>query len=130
MVIVYLLMALVGAAAAVFALQNIDPVVIRFLGWRIEGAPLAMVIMLSVLAGIVLTALIGLVQQWKLRSRIRQLEQRLAQASGPRDPGPDDPSSGTAIAESVTGLTSPRYSSVSSFRSIGHKALGNLARVC
>ena len=37
MVIVYFVVALVGAAAAVFALQNVDPVVIRFLGWRIEG---------------------------------------------------------------------------------------------
>ena len=83
MVFVYLLTALVGAAAAVFALQNVDPVVIRFLGWRIEGAPLAMVIMLSVLAGIVLTSLVGLVQQWRLRSRIRQLENRLAQTSVP-----------------------------------------------
>ena len=45
MVVVYFAMALVGAAAAVFALQNVDPVVIRFLGWRIEGAPLALVIM-------------------------------------------------------------------------------------
>jgi uncharacterized integral membrane protein len=83
MVFVYLLTALVGAAAAVFALQNVDPVVIRFLGWRIEGAPLALVIMVSVLAGIVLTALVGLVQQWRLRSRIRQLENRLAQTSVP-----------------------------------------------
>jgi uncharacterized integral membrane protein len=84
-------MALVGAAAAIFALQNVDPVVIRFLGWRIEGAPLAMVIMVSVRAGIVLTALIGVIQQWKLRSRIRQLEQRLAQTSVPRDLGPTTP---------------------------------------
>ena len=91
MVIVYFVMALVGAAAAVFALQNVDPVVIRFLGWRIEGAPLAMVIMVSVLAGIVLTALIGVIQQWKLRSRIRQLEQRLANASAPLDLGPTAP---------------------------------------
>ena len=91
MVVVYFVMALVGAAAAVFALQNVDPVVIRFLGWRIEGAPLAMVIIVSVLAGIVLTALIGLIQQWKLRSRIRQLEQRLAHASAPRDLGPTTP---------------------------------------
>ena len=91
MVIVYFVMALVGAAAAVFALQNVDPVVIRFLGWRIEGAPLAMVIIVSVLAGIVVTALIGLIQQWKLRSRIRQLEQRLAHAAAPRDLGPTTP---------------------------------------
>ena len=78
MLVVYLLMAVVGAAAAIFALQNIDPVVIRFLTWRIEGAPLSMVIMLSILAGVVLTSLIGFVRQWKLRSRIRQLENRLA----------------------------------------------------
>jgi uncharacterized integral membrane protein len=84
MALVYLLTALIGAAAAVFALQNVDPVVIRFLGWRIEGAPLAMVIMLSVLGGVVLTSLVGLVQQWRLRARIRQLEHRLAQA--PPDP--------------------------------------------
>ena len=88
MAIVYVLMALVGAAAAVFALQNIDPVVIRFLGWRIEGAPLALVIMVSVVGGIVLTSLVGIVQQWKLRSRIRQLEQRLAQSPMPRTEPP------------------------------------------
>ena len=88
MAIVYVLMAVVGAAAAVFALQNIDPVVIRFLGWRIEGAPLALVIMVSVVGGIVLTSLVGIVQQWKLRSRIRQLEQRLAQSPMPRTEPP------------------------------------------
>ena len=81
MIIAYLLMAVIGAAGAIFALQNIDPVVIRFLGWRIDGAPLALVIMLSIVVGIVLTSLVGIVQQWKLRSRIRQLENRLAQAS-------------------------------------------------
>jgi uncharacterized integral membrane protein len=97
MVILYVLMALVGAAAAVFALQNIDPVVIRFLGWRIEGAPLALVIMVSVVGGIVLTSLVGIVQQWKLRSRIRQLEQRLAQSpmplprTEPPSPRPEPP---------------------------------------
>ena len=80
MALVYLLTALIGAAAAVFALQNVDPVVIRFLGWRIEGAPLAMVIMISVLGGIVITSLVALVQQWRLRAKIRQLEHRLAQS--------------------------------------------------
>ena len=91
MTIIYLLMALIGAAAAIFALQNIDPVVIRFLAWRVEGAPLAMVIMLSVLVGIVLTSLVGFVQQWKLRSRIRQLENRLAQAPALPTPRPEPP---------------------------------------
>ena len=78
MLAVYLLMAVVGAAAAIFALQNIDPVVIRFLTWRVEGAPLSVVIMLSIIVGVVLTSLVGLVRHWKMRYRIRQLENQLA----------------------------------------------------
>jgi hypothetical protein len=66
--------------------------VIRFPGWRIE-VPLAMVIMVSVLAGIVLTALIGLIQQWKLRSRIRH------PSSGCPDPGALDLGPTTPRAE-------------------------------
>ncbi len=81
MSIVYVLMIVIGAAGAIFAIQNIDPVVIRFLAWRIEGAPLAMVIILSIAIGVVFTSLVGLVQQLKLRSRIRRLEADLARAS-------------------------------------------------
>jgi len=81
MSIVYVLMIVIGAAGAIFAIQNIDPVVIRFLAWRIEGAPLAMVIILSIAIGVVFTSLVGLVQQLKLRSRIRRLEGELARAS-------------------------------------------------
>jgi uncharacterized integral membrane protein len=75
-VVVYLLMILVGAAAAIFAIQNIDPVVIRFLGWRIEGMPLALVILLSAFAGLVFAAMVAMVQQIRLRSRIRALERQ------------------------------------------------------
>jgi len=74
MVVVYLVVALIGAAVAVFALQNLDPVVIRFLVWRLEGTPLAMVILLSIVTGVFLASLIGVVQHVKLRGRIRQLE--------------------------------------------------------
>ena len=78
MTVVYLLVALIGAAIALFAIQNINPVVIRFLGWQIDSA-LSLVILLSVVIGIVVASLIGLVRHWTLRSRIRQLESRLAQ---------------------------------------------------
>lgn len=90
MVFVYFLIALIGAAGAVFALQNIDPVTIRFIGWRVEGAPLALVILISVVTGMVFALLIGIVQQWKLRSRIRQLEARLTQAAAPSERAPVD----------------------------------------
>jgi uncharacterized integral membrane protein len=81
MLFVYVLMALIGAAAAIFAIQNLDPVVIRFLVWRVEGMPVALVILLSAFIGIVFAALSGFAQQWRLRSRLRQLENQVAQLS-------------------------------------------------
>jgi lipopolysaccharide assembly protein A len=85
MVLIYIVMAIVGAAAAIFAYQNTSPVVIEFLGWRKEG-PLFLVIMLSILVGVIFTALVGVVRRWKLRSKIRQLESRISQlqASNPQ----------------------------------------------
>ena len=78
----YLLVALLGAAIALFAVQNNSPVVIRFLVWQFEGA-LSLVVLLSVLVGVILTALLGVVRYWKLRSRIRQLEDKLARSEIP-----------------------------------------------
>jgi uncharacterized integral membrane protein len=89
-VIVYLIMILVGAAAAIFAIQNIDPVVIRFLVWRIDGMPLALVILLSAFAGLVFAAMVAMVQQIRLHSRIRALE-RQRPPSVPSAPPPTPP---------------------------------------
>ena len=86
MTLAYVLMALVGAAGAIFALQNMDPVVIRFIGWRVDGIPLALVILLSVLGGLIFASCVGLLRHWKLRSRIRQLEARLAAQERPGAP--------------------------------------------
>jgi uncharacterized integral membrane protein len=80
--IAYLVVALLGAAIALFAIQNNSTVVIRFLAWQIEGA-LSLVILLSALVGVVLTAMLGVVRHWKLRSRIRQLENQLARVPAP-----------------------------------------------
>lgn len=84
----YVVMVLVGAAAAVFAVQNIDPVVIRFLGWRVEGMPLALVILLSVFAGLVFASMVAMVQQLRLRARIRALERQQAATVSTRVPPP------------------------------------------
>lgn len=91
MTLAYLLMALVGAACAVFALQNLDPVVIRFLGWRVEGMPLALVILVSVLGGLIFASCVGLLRHWKLRSRIRQLEAQMAAQERLATPTPTPP---------------------------------------
>ena len=77
MPVVYLLIMAVAIAVAVFALQNADRVTVSFLGWKIEGAPLAAVILVSGGVGALLASLVGLIQRWKLRAQIRQLEARL-----------------------------------------------------
>ena len=79
MIVIYLLMALLGSAATIFALQNRDPVEIWFLAWGVKGMPLALVILLSLLVGVVFTSLSGLVKILKMRYRIRQLEHQVGQ---------------------------------------------------
>jgi uncharacterized integral membrane protein len=90
-VLVYVLLVLVGAATAIFTVQNTDPVVIRFVGWRVEGMPLALVVLLSLLVGLFLGSTVGVIQQLRLRSRIRQLE-RMPPPPVPPPPAPPPPS--------------------------------------
>lgn len=79
MVFVYVFMALVGAAAAIFAISNLNPVVVSFLIWHTERMPLALVILLSAFIGIVFASSSGFAREWRLRLRLRQLERQVAQ---------------------------------------------------
>ena len=79
MIVIYLLMAMLGSVATIFALQNRDPVEIWFLLWAVKGMPLALVILLSLMVGVVFASLSGLVKVMKLKFRVRQLETQVAQ---------------------------------------------------
>jgi len=85
-ILIYLLMALLGSAATVFALQNRDPVQISFLTWSVTGMPLALVILLSLLVGVSFASLSGLVKVLRMRYRIRQLENQVAQLIAAQPP--------------------------------------------
>jgi uncharacterized integral membrane protein len=95
MVFIYLLMAVVGVLAMIFAVQNPDPVAVRFLQWRIADLPLSLVILFSAIIGVICAAVSGFAQQVRLKLKIRQLERRIAQLSDAPDkspsaaPGPD-----------------------------------------
>jgi uncharacterized integral membrane protein len=91
MIFIYLLMALLGSAATVFALQNRDPVEIWFLAWSVTGMPLALVILLSLLLGVTFASLSGLVKVLRMRYRIRQLENQVAQLIATQPPPPPPP---------------------------------------
>lgn len=48
-----------GAAAVIFAIQNITPVSIAFLGWQFEGS-VALIIILALIAGLILSILFSI----------------------------------------------------------------------
>src|SRR4029453_11667580 len=79
MLFVYLLMALIGVAATVFAVQNTADVAVHFLAWSTTRLPLAFVILLSAFVGIVFASTSAFSTQSRQRRTIRQLESQVAQ---------------------------------------------------
>ena len=84
----YLVVALLAAAVAVFALQNGEPTPVRFLAWTAGGFPLAGLILIALACGLVIAGVPLLIQRWRLRARVRALERRVAELEAPRSSGP------------------------------------------
>jgi uncharacterized integral membrane protein len=78
MIVVYLLIAMLGAAAAFFALQNPTPIAVNFFHWRSAELPLSLLMLFSALAGVLLAVLSSVAEHLRLSSRIRHLERELA----------------------------------------------------
>jgi uncharacterized integral membrane protein len=74
----YLLVAVLAAAVAVFALQNSQATSVRFLGWTVDGLPLAAVSLIAFASGLLIAGIPFAVRSWRWRSRARSLERRLA----------------------------------------------------
>ena len=77
---------ILGLVLAVFALQNTTAVEVRFLFWQVEG-PLAVVVLASAAAGLLVAILFGLPAIVASRRRIRSLERRI-EGEGPPPAGP------------------------------------------
>jgi len=83
MIFVYVLVAILGAAAMVFAVQNPDPVSITFLSSQTASLPLSLLLLLSVFVGVVFAAISGFAREFELKRKIRKLEKRIAELSVP-----------------------------------------------
>lgn len=59
MIISLILGLILGAVAVIFALQNITVITVAFLAWQIHGS-LALILILAVLAGIIISLLISI----------------------------------------------------------------------
>jgi uncharacterized integral membrane protein len=73
----YILVAILSAAVAVFALQNNTPLSVRFLGWTLPEVPLAGAILASLITGMVVTAIPLMISRWSWRRRARALETKV-----------------------------------------------------
>lgn len=88
MIFVYLLVAILGAAAMTFAVQNLDPVAVTLLGSQTVSLPLSLLLMLSVFVGIVFASVSGFAREIELKLKVRQLEKRIVELSAPVDRTP------------------------------------------
>lgn len=73
---------ILGLAVAIFAMQNTTAVEVRFLGWMANG-PLALVVLASAAAGVLMALLFCLPAMLRGRWRVRSLERRLGPGGGP-----------------------------------------------
>jgi uncharacterized integral membrane protein len=79
MVVGYVIVALLATGLAVFALQNTAPTSIHFLVWSADAMPVSALILLALAAGVILGGVPLWIQRWRLRSRARALELRIAE---------------------------------------------------
>lgn len=76
---------ILGAAVAIFAVQNVAPVQVRFFLWHVEG-PLAAVVLSAVGAGLLVALLLGLPDSILSRVRMRRLEHQVREAHPDEQP--------------------------------------------
>lgn len=88
----YIVLALLAMAVALFALQNADQVTVTFLAWKLQS-PLAAVILGSVAAGGIIAILLNLPHWFRSRREIRQLSNRLRELEARSGPDPTPPHS-------------------------------------
>ena len=84
----YVIVAIIAAAVAVFALQNGDPTPVRFIVWTAAGLPLAALILISLASGLVIAGVPLMLQRWRLRARLRAAERRVAELEAARPSAP------------------------------------------
>lgn len=75
----YLILFLVLAVTiATFAIQNSGEAVVRFIGWQFHSS-LVVVVLISTAVGVIMAVLLSLRGTFRLRARLREQAQRIAE---------------------------------------------------
>jgi uncharacterized integral membrane protein len=71
-------------------IQNPNPVSVQFLSWQAQQVPVIIVILISLLAGVIISSFFGLIKQSKLKDKIRRLENEIEDLKYPPVVSPDE----------------------------------------
>jgi len=66
-----------GVAMTIFALQNPVKVLVKFLWFKFTDVPLALILVISILTGISITAVFAFIDKRRLRVKIKKLQNRV-----------------------------------------------------
>jgi uncharacterized integral membrane protein len=81
---------LVALVLILMTVQNPNPVSVQFLSWEAQQVPVIIIILISLLAGVIISTVLGLIKQSKLKDRIRRLQREIEELKYPPVVSPDE----------------------------------------
>jgi len=74
-----------GVILVIFSLQNSIKVPVKFLWMKFTEVPLALMVLIALITGIIITSLFAFIDKQRLRSRIKRLQARLKELNNPEN---------------------------------------------
>ncbi len=81
---------LVALVLILMTVQNPNPVSVQFLSWEAQQVPLIIIILISLLVGVIISTVLGLIKQSKLKDKIRRLQREIEELKYPPVVSPDE----------------------------------------
>jgi len=74
---------LVALVLILMTVQNPNPVSVQFLSWEAQQVPVIIIILISLLAGVIISTVLGLIKQSKLKDKVRRLQREIEELKYP-----------------------------------------------
>ncbi|MFQ5772671.1 MAG: LapA family protein [bacterium] len=81
---------LVALVLVLMTVQNPNPVSVQFLSWEAQQVPVIIIILISLLAGVIISSILGLIKQSKLKDKIRRQQREIEDLKYPPVVSPDE----------------------------------------
>ncbi len=81
---------LVALVLVLMTVQNPNPVSVQFLSWEAQQVPMIIIILISLLVGIIISSVLGLIKQSKLKDKLRRLQREIEELKYPPVVSPDE----------------------------------------